>query len=347
MRQGQASGDSVQVGGQAIGETGDAGQCRLLCPGDPFAEPVAVQAGQHQGERTHQASSGSQLRASFEYGSKPIGVTLHEMIGVPADPAGNLPDRRRLGDLAQVGAGAVLLDEGADDAVLAGEALRGDLALQGDSPSVIRRTRCGLNGSRLLGRGFCPTTISCQVAARAYRDTVLWLQPRRRAICRIPAPWSSRSCTSMWCSRRRCAIAPPGSGTVAASGSSLTGTTAHSSRQPLYRATQRSTALARFCHRWNRSATCTASGAPVRAPSNGEISYWKCWNACRRRVICQMSPGVLVAAKCATASSTCPRKSRGSGAAGSNPLSVEASCERCTAKEEGQHRDLPRVTSPR
>ena len=65
---------------------------------------------------------------------------------------------------------------------------------------------------------------------------------------------------------RRCsAIAPDGSAANASAGSP--GVSIGSSRQGLCRATHFSTAMARFCQRWNRSATCTASGAAVRAAS--------------------------------------------------------------------------------
>jgi hypothetical protein len=92
-----------------------------------------VQAGEHAGERTHQLGSGGQFRAAFENGSQPVGVTLNKMITVVADPAGHLADRRRFSDSTQVRAGAVLSDEGTDDAVFAGEALRSEDALEARS----------------------------------------------------------------------------------------------------------------------------------------------------------------------------------------------------------------------
>ncbi|WP_143162614.1 hypothetical protein [Couchioplanes caeruleus] len=63
-----------------------------------------------------------------------------------------------------------MLDESADDAVPAGEALGGDLAVQDggfEAGIVDAPEKVTLNGSRLRGRGFCPTGISCQVAAWA------------------------------------------------------------------------------------------------------------------------------------------------------------------------------------
>lgn len=58
-------------------------------------------------------------------------VDVVEVFRVAADPAGYLPHRLWLDNFGQVRAGVVLLDEGADDAVSAGEALRGDFAMQG------------------------------------------------------------------------------------------------------------------------------------------------------------------------------------------------------------------------
>jgi hypothetical protein len=40
----------------------------------------------------------------------------------------------------------------------------------------------------------------------------------------------------------------------------------------------------RFFHKWNRSATWIACGAPVLTPSNGTVGYWNCLNACADQV---------------------------------------------------------------
>ena len=74
---------------------------------------------------------------------------------------------------------------------------------------------------------------------------------------------------------------PCGSGR-AGSCSCGTGAGDGSGRQARCAAAHFSTALARFCHRWNRSATWTACGAPVRAPSNGTVRFQNCRNACCR-----------------------------------------------------------------
>lgn len=46
-----------------------------------------------------------------------------------------------------------------------------------------------------------------------------------------------------------------------------------------WRATARSTASPRLCHRCHWSATRIASGAPRALPSNGTVRYWNCPNA--------------------------------------------------------------------
>ena len=99
-------------------------------------------------------------------------------------------------------------------------------------------------------------------------------------MARRPWPWASRSCTRAWWRRARSANRPVGAassdartgtcrGRVCSCGSSgsASGPGSGARRQARWRATHPSTALPRFCHRWKRSATCTASGAPHRAPS--------------------------------------------------------------------------------
>jgi hypothetical protein len=139
----------------------------------------------------------------------------------------------------------------------------------------------------LLGRGPCqrPSTSSCQVAAQSRRWTVCRPQPRWRAISRRPRPSARSPWTRAWCRRVRSAYFPAGSGCPAPSGSGRAGPCssrtdggAGSARQARWAATHFSAALARFCHRWNLSATWTACDAPVLAPSTGGLSYWNCPN---------------------------------------------------------------------
>jgi len=64
---------------------------------------------------------------------------------------------------------------------------------------------------------------------------------------------------------------PPFSGSEAGGAPSpAVGGGSGSARQPRWAATHFSTALARFCPRWNRWATWTASGAPARAPTKAQ-----------------------------------------------------------------------------
>lgn len=115
--------------------------------------------------------------------------------------------------------------------------------------------------------------VSCQRAAFAYRSTVLRPQPRCRAIARREWPWArsswTRVCAAFFRSARRptgaeSSCGRPGSGRVAPGGVPVGDGLRRHSR---WAATQVSTARPRPRHRWNRSATCRASGAPRRAPS--------------------------------------------------------------------------------
>ncbi len=120
-------------------------------------------------------------------------------------------------------------------------------------------------------------------------SAVLRSSPSRRPISRTGRPSASRACTaacrSRWRATRRrsrphTSRNPSGSGGVAGpaatgetgpAGCALTcpagGSGSGAGSAAWCAMTVFSTASARFCQRWNRSATWTASGAPVRAPS--------------------------------------------------------------------------------
>ncbi len=211
-------------------------------------------------------------------------LVLGQGVGAAAEPVRDVADGRR-GRRQRLPRGAVPGEVVADDGIAAVVAEGLDLAEQGPDAAagaVGVLAEVGLERVELAGRGPCqrPSTSSCQVAARSRRWTVCSPQPRWRAISRRPRPSARSPWTSSWCRRVRSAYFPAGPGGPVPSGSGRAGPCssrpaggAGSARQARWAATHFSTALARFCHRWNLSATWTASGAPVLAPSNGTVRY--------------------------------------------------------------------------
>jgi hypothetical protein len=224
---------------------------------------------------------------------------------VAGEPSGDVPDGRR-GRRQRRRGGAALAGVAADDGVAAVVAECPDLAEQLGAVAAalagalvqVRLERVELAGPRLLPAAvgeFLPGG-----GAGVALDGVQ-AQPRCRAISRRPRPWASRSCTMAWCRRARSAYFPAGSGRPASAtagagpGSSAeAGEWTGSARQARCAATHFSAALARFCHRWNRSATWIASGAPVRAPSKGIVGYQNCLNALACSAACRVTAWLIV-----------------------------------------------------
>jgi len=172
-------------------------------------------------------------------------------------------------------------------------------------PSFCRWLIQGLNGSSLLSRLVALASSGAASGWRANRLMVSGSRPRMRAASRWECPACSSSCTAAWRSRVRATRArsrphtsssPSGPGGSAAglascgaccpggaSPASPSGApAAAAARQPRCATTALSTYSPRLCHRCQRSATCTAAGAPAAAPSNGTVRYQNCPNACCR-----------------------------------------------------------------
>ena len=115
----EAVGEGVQVG-QVVGADG----------GDPGVEAVAVQAGDHLGERLDVAAQGVQVGAGRQYLRELELLAGVEVAGAAADPAGDVTDLGRGGDGGRRGLPLQGCQVGADGAVATAEAQACDLAVQ-------------------------------------------------------------------------------------------------------------------------------------------------------------------------------------------------------------------------
>jgi hypothetical protein len=113
------------------------------------------------------------------------------------------------------------------------------------------------------------------VSASAKRRAVLRSTFSSRAIARMPRPRAVRAWTAACWLRIRASSRDSGAATAMVAGSGPGWgswdpvAAAICLRQARCRATALTVCPARLCHKCQRSATCTAAGAPARAPSNG------------------------------------------------------------------------------
>ncbi len=277
---GQALGDGVEVLFEAFGEGRYAGQSGGPGAADPLREVLAGELGEHRGEGADMGGGGLEFGAAFQQGLELGLLVFGQGIRMAGEPAGDFPDARWRRRERRCG-GAVLVKVVTDSGVAAVIAECADLPEQlGDVAAAFRRAlvQMGLEGVEQAGARRLPAAIDeflpgggacvaldgvpspAQVAGDGPHAVPLGQQFVHHRV--VPAgslgELPGRLRLWLWRGRRLCGR--PGSGVAAGPGSG-------SPRQARCAATDRSTALARFCHRWNRSATWIASGAPVRAPS--------------------------------------------------------------------------------
>jgi hypothetical protein len=256
---------------QASGEGCDAGQPGVAGAGDPLREVLAGELGEHGSERADLVAGGLEFGAAAEDGFEPGPLVLGDGVRAAGEPAGDVADGRR-GRRQRFPGGAVPGEVVADDGVAAVVAERLDLTEQaeGATAAAVRvLVQVGLERVELARARPLPAAVGEFLPGGGTVVTLDGVQASAQVAGDLPArsPW-----TSAWCRWTRSAYFPAGSGCPASAGpgagaSSSAGRGPGSARQDRWAATHRSTALARFCHRWNRSATWTACGAPVRAPS--------------------------------------------------------------------------------
>jgi len=296
---GQAPRHRVQVALQSGGEGAQAGQFVGPDGSDPGWQVLAAEPGEHLAEGPDVVGSRPQLRAPLEDRLQLQVLVVGEAVGMAGEPAGHLPDgRRRWGDGA--GHPPIGLQVVTDQAVAARKAQGGDLLVQLDGVDAAlldALLEVGLERIQLAGAVALPLAVDqllpalgAGIALHGVASPAQLPRDRADAVAlgeqvvdeRVglkarsanrPTGWTSAgSGPDLW---RCCGCGPAGGGRRAApwvvevNGGRWfrLGPGSGSGRQARWRATQRSTALPRFCHRWNRSATCTASGAPRRTPS--------------------------------------------------------------------------------
>jgi hypothetical protein len=205
-QRGRESGrDGREILAKAVRKGADLLHLGFVGLGEPFTEPVTVEAAEDGGEAADQAAGLGILRAATAHVFEVLAGLVVLVLWPSDDPPDDIGDR---GWWRRDGSGAVVPGQGvkeSSDALAAPEvAAGGDLVAQVcalSHPSTQRRAGYGLWGVSALVRLGRSRISDSAVATFAYRLTVLRSSPRRALTTAMVRPCWNRAWTSRCRSR--------------------------------------------------------------------------------------------------------------------------------------------------